>query len=680
MFNIKEEANKIMKITGKFLVPILVLLILAIGGSGLFNYYQSKNNIIVSMVHSQLDNSMNSVVDSLKSGQNAIELTKDALDSKHIALTKSIAQMINGDKSLLDNTKLVSLAKDLGVTEIHVVDAKGKIAYSSIKEFVGFDFNSSDQTKPFLKGINDKNFTLAQEATPRGTDKTLFQYIGAARIDEPGIVQIGLEPKTIEALTKQMDVQVIVDNTRVGETGFAYALDKNGIIIAHKKKDQIGKNLKEMDWAKPIFLSNEGNFRYVYEGEARYSSFKKVGDMTLAVVYPDKEIQDELNMLGITTIFTLAISIVLLAVIIFVLVRRVIVKPLSLLGSAMKEAGEGNLASSMQMRTKDEIGSLASSYNVMLENMKKLIMDIKESSTNITNYTTNLSAVSEQMSASSTEVAEAIHDVANGAGGQAADLVQITGILSDFGASLEKIVEMSTDANKSTSVINIKAKDSDKKMAALVSSIGQIGSSFEQVSTKINGLGVNIKKINDITNVINSIADQTNLLALNAAIEAARAGESGRGFAVVADEIRKLAEQSKLSSEDISKMVGGISLEADGVVEITCSVNEDLEAQVRIIEEAIASFKEIIDSIEETLPKIEHIADSAIKIDKEKEEIIEKVETTSSVAEETSASSEEIAASAQEMSASSEEVASVAQALSEMNKVMEKSLQRFSGV
>jgi methyl-accepting chemotaxis protein len=669
-----------MKITGKFLMPIIVLLILAIGGSGSFTYFQSKNKVIISMVNNQLDNSLISVVNSLNSGQKAIELTKDALDSKHIALTKSVAQMIDGDKSLLDNAKLSSLAKELEVTEIHVIDSKGKITFSSVKDFVGFDFNTSEQTKPFLKGINDENFTLAQEPSQRGTDKTLFQYIGSGRIDEPGIIQIGVEPKTIEALTKQMDIQIIVDNTRVGENGYAYVLDKNGIVAAHKNKEQIGKNIKEMDWSKPMFSSNEGSFRYVYEGAAKYSSFKKVGDLILAVSYPEKEFQDELNLLRITTILTLVISILLLSTIIFVLVRKVIVKPVSLLGNAMKEAGDGNLSSSINIATKDEIGSLTSSYNVMLKNMKNLIMDIKESSKNITSYTNNLSAVSEEMSASSNEVADAIQEVANGASGQAADLVQITEILSEFGISLEQIVSMSTEASNSTSVINNKAKDSDKKMAALMNSISHIGSSFKEVSTKINGLGVNIKKINDITNVINSIADQTNLLALNAAIEAARAGEAGRGFAVVADEIRKLAEQSKISSEDISKMVGGISIEADGVVKTTYSVNEELETQVGVIEEAIASFKEIIASIEETLPRIEQIADSAIRIDKEKEGIIGKVETTCSVAEETSASSEQIAASAQEMNASSEEVASAAQSLSEMNKIMEKSLERFSGV
>lgn len=669
-----------MKITGKFLSPIIILLVIAVGGSGLINYYQSKNNIIIGMVNGQLDNTLNSAVNTLESNNIAISLTKEALDNKHIALTKTIAEMLNGNKALLDNSKLTNLAKELDVSEIHIIDAKGKIVYSTVKDFIGFDFHSSDQTKPFLAAINDKNFTLAQAPTPRGADKILFQYIGAARIDEPGIVEIGVEPKTIDALTKQMDLQSIVDNTRIGKTGYAYILDKNGITLAHKSKDQIGKSIKEMDWSKPLFVSSEGKFNYIYGGEAKYCAFKKVGDMIVAVVYPEKEFQIELNKLKIITILTLILSIATLSLIIYLLVKRIIVKPLSVLGSAMKETGDGNLGANININTKDEIGSLANSYNIMLENMKKLINNIKDSSQGITKHTDNLSAVSEEMSASSTEVANAIQEVANGAGGQAEDLVKITQILSDFGTSLEKIVAMSTEANQSTLVINARAKDSDKKMSDLMTSIHQISKSFKEVSEKINGLGININKINEITNVINSIADQTNLLALNAAIEAARAGEAGRGFAVVADEIRKLAEQSKVSSEDINKMVNGIALEADGVVRTTYSVNNELDTQVNIIQEAIGSFQEIIASLEETLPKIEQIANSAVQIDTEKEKIILKVEATSSVAEETSASSEEIAASAQQLNAASDEVASAAQSLSEMNKVMEKSLQKFSGV
>ena len=96
--------------------------------------------------------------------------------------------MISIDPTLLETAKMVSLAKELGVTEIHVTDGKGVLLYGNITGFYGFDFNTTDQTLPFVELIGKRNASLAQEPSPRGTDNVLFQYIGVARIDEPGVV------------------------------------------------------------------------------------------------------------------------------------------------------------------------------------------------------------------------------------------------------------------------------------------------------------------------------------------------------------------------------------------------------------------------------------------------------------------------------------------------------------
>ena len=225
--------------------------------------------------------------------------------------------------------------------------------------------------------------------------------------------------------------------------------------------------------------------------------------------------------------------------------------------------------------------------------------------------------------------------------------------------------------------ISSMASDSSSDMNKLNQSVTKVSDSFKTFNGKIVELGKDINEINEITNIINDIAEQTNLLALNAAIEAARAGEAGRGFSVVADEIRKLAEQSKVSSESISKLISEISKNTDVIVQDSVEMDEELINQVNIINSSIASFTKIIQSVNEVIPKIETVKNSAEDIDKDKSIIMARVDGVSSVSLEVSASSEEIAASSEEMNAATEEVVSAAQVLSTMTNEMLEQVNKF---
>ncbi|MBU3113533.1 methyl-accepting chemotaxis protein [Clostridium lacusfryxellense] len=667
-----------MKLSNKILLPIIVIITLCLGISGTYTYFQTRDNLVVNMVNSSLDSQMNTLIDSINGNNETRKIVEDELNSKNIALSKSIAELIAVDKSILSTDKMLELANKLKVSEIHVTDDKGILTNGSIKGFIGFDFNSSDQTKPFLKIINDKELTIAQEPSLRGTDKTLFQYIGVSRIDKPGIVQVGIEPKTIQKLMNKMELQNLIDKIHIGSSGYAYSVNKKGIILSHKDKAQIGKSIIKETWSKEILSNIEGKFTYSYDGSLNYASFKNVGDNIVILVYPQTEFISQLNALRFTNIITILISILILIFCIGLIIKFQITKRLDALMAAMKKAGNGELNTSVVVKSKDEVGELYNDFNKMVFNMKNLILEIKGNSETIAKSTDGLSAISEEMSSSATEVSSAIQSMASGTSSQAENLLEMSASINKFGVSLEQIVLLTEKTNTNALNINDQAKINSENMGSVNLSIASISDSFKQVSNKINDLGTNINKINDITIMIKSIADQTNLLALNAAIEAARAGEFGKGFAVVADEIRKLAEQSKISSEDISNLVSAISKETYAVVNTTEVVNDELDNQVSIIEVSISSFKEIIISIEDIIPQIQEINKEALDISKEKDSIIKRVDTSSNVAEGNSAISQQIAASSQELDASSQEVASTASKLDDMSKDMIKSIDKFN--
>lgn len=233
------------------------------------------------------------------------------------------------------------------------------------------------------------------------------------------------------------------------------------------------------------------------------------------------------------------------------------------------------------------------------------------------------------------------------------------------------------DVDSSTQHINDRANESSRDLNALADSTAEMSKVYNDMVNKIQGLGANIDKINEITNLINSIAEQTNLLALNAAIEAARAGESGRGFAVVAEEIRKLAEQSRESSLSIANLVETISGESKAVVKNTVDVKAELEKQLNIINNSVHSYSEIIDTIETIPPKIEQVNKALTLVSSKKSVISTEVEKAAYSIEQIAGSTKKMASMTEEVSSSGEEVTFASQNLREMLKEIHTELSKF---
>jgi methyl-accepting chemotaxis protein len=179
-------------------------------------------------------------------------------------------------------------------------------------------------------------------------------------------------------------------------------------------------------------------------------------------------------------------------------------------------------------------------------------------------------------------------------------------------------------------------------------------------------LGNHSQKIGKILEVISQISDQTNLLALNAAIEAARAGEHGRGFAVVADEVRKLAEESKHSADQIADLIATIQNDTARAVNIMEKGNTEVQNGLQVVDTAGQSFQQILQSIQGVTSQIQEVAATSQEISASSEEITASVEEVASIASEAAASTNQVATSAETQLASIQEIT---QSINELSKL-----------
>lgn len=490
------------------------------------------------------------------------------------------------------------------------------------------------------------------------------------------------------------ELSELTNQIKLGQTGSAFMTKEDGTIISNPNKDLVIKMYNPIEEAKKdssqLALANvekkmsEGQMgidKYQYKGVTRYVGYAPVKgtEWSLGVAIPMGEVLSELDSLKISVIIAFILFLLMGFIIIYIIASS-ISKGIKSTSRHLDLLAKGNLCEEISpkyLKLKDEVGDMTNSMKTMQLSLRETINRIKENSSNINMQSGNLSSVAQEISSSSQNVAEAINEIARGTGSQSDDLINVTEIINDFSKKLSGMVSEIQIVDLNSREISTMANESNNEMNKLNQSVTKVSGSFKTFNGKIVGLGKGINEINEITNIINNIAGQTNLLALNAAIEAARAGESGRGFSVVADEIRKLAEQSKVSSENISKLINEISKDTDVIVQDSVEMDDELINQVGIINSSITSFRKIIESVNEIIPKIQTVKNSAEDIDRDKNTILTRVDGASAVALEVSASSEEIAASSEEMNASTEEVFAASQILSTMTAGMLGEVNKF---
>jgi len=252
----------------------------------------------------------------------------------------------------------------------------------------------------------------------------------------------------------------------------------------------------------------------------------------------------------------------------FALVRRLVVKPLSAaVGLANAIAGNDLAVDDLPVGAQDEIGDATLALNTMKNNLRKTVEAIAETAIHVAAASEELTSTSQQISANSQETSTQAKVVSNAAQQVSQNLQTVATGAEEMGASIKEIAKNATEAAKvATSAVKV----------------------AENANSTVSKLGDSSTEIGQVIKVITSIAQQTNLLALNATIEAARAGEAGKGFAVVANEVKELAKETAKATEDISRKIEAIQTDTKAAVEAIGTISEVIN-QINGISNTIAT-------------------------------------------------------------------------------------------
>lgn len=591
----RKKRFRLKSVQGKFLIWLIPAISVILIALAILLYYQesSKQLEIIEDMSLQVVSARG---DEVEKWLSSLVFEMQQIAKRNIVQTMDWQVMQNEIKTIADNRKdtygFLALVR------------KDGYYYSTLKNLSDKSLASKDYFKKVFE--QQQNFAISNPYYSLTTGEPIFVVIVPVHDDNGELIGGFAGIVYLSTLSK------IVRSIKIGNDGYGFTIDNDGRVFAHPKEDFVlqlnvlesaEKGFQNLDKVGQKMLNSQSGIGSIVrpdESEAFiiYNKIPKSPNWTLGVAIPKEQVfaASRQLLIDISVFFLITIAIVIL--IIWLLSRNIISRPLKNLIEFTQKISKGHLYATITTASSDEVGQMAKSLHKMSEELMEIATRIRSSAANI--------------ATGSTQVSSSASQIAEGAGEQASSTEQVS-------SSIEEMV----------SIINQNADNAKHTENTAM----QAANDIEEVK---NTVEVTIKAINKIAQrvtIISEIAEKTDLLAINAAVEAARAGENGKGFAIVASEVRKLAEQSQKAAEEIS--------------EVSFS-------SVDIAEKAGKLLEKVVPVIKNNANLVREISAASAEQNAGADQINNAVQQLAQVTQENSAASEQMASSSEELASQAE--------------------------
>ncbi|MYM31560.1 HAMP domain-containing protein [Duganella sp. CY15W] len=262
----------------------------------------------------------------------------------------------------------------------------------------------------------------------------------------------------------------------------------------------------------------------------------------------------------------------------------------SLLG-VVSRAASGDLTGKIEVRGDDAIGQLADGLDRMFDNLRTLLNDVQKAGIQVTTSATEIAASAKEQEATGVE--------------QAQTSIEILSTTKEISANITELVKTMEEATSVADYTTHATADAQGNLKRMDGTMQNMVTATDSINAKLAALSEKASNINSVLITITKVADQTNILSLNAAIEAEKAGEAGRGFSVVATEIRRLADQTSVSTWDIEQMLKEMQSAVSASVMGMDKFSEEIRRSVGEVRQVTNQLSGVMDQVQKLAPQFD---------------------------------------------------------------------------